>query len=110
MKRMQQARDFIADHLHQPLCLDDLCTALHFSRRGVENLFHDLLGVNPLTYLRHQRLHGVRRALMAAEPASGVVKEKALDWGFRHLGRFASDYYEFFGEFPNETLARNARS
>jgi AraC-like DNA-binding protein len=110
MKRMRQARDFIADHLHQPLSLDDLCIALHFSRRGVENLFHDLLGVNPITYLRHQRLHGVRRALMEAEPAFGVVKEKALDWGFRHLGRFAGDYHEFFGESPRQTLARSGKS
>jgi AraC-like DNA-binding protein len=109
VRRMRQAREFIAAHVHEPLCLDDLCTALNLSRRGVENLFQDLLGINPITYLRHQRLHGVRRALSECEPGWGVVKEKALLWGFRHLGRFASDYREFFGELPAETLERKTR-
>ncbi len=106
MEKMRQARDFIAAHVREPISLNDLCKKLALSRRGVENLFRDLLGVNPLTYLRHQRLHGVRRDLLGTRPAAGVVKEKALDWGFRHLGRFAGDYQELFGEFPNATLAR----
>lgn len=109
LRRLHQARDFIADHLQQPLYLDDLCDELKLSRRSVENLFRDLLGVNPITYLRHQRLHGVRRALVEAEPAFGVVKEKALAWGFRHLGRFSHEYFKFFGESPSQTLARSAK-
>lgn len=43
---------------------------------------------------------------MGARPAVGVGKEKALDWGFRHLGRFAGDHQELFGEIPEATLAR----
>lgn len=109
LRRFRQVRDFIADRLHQPLYLNDLCDELDLSRRGVENMFNDLLGINPITYLRHQRLHGVRRALTSAEPALGVVKEKALQWGFRHLGRFSREYFEFFGESPRETLARSGR-
>lgn len=109
LRRFRQARDFIADRLHEPLYLDDLCAELNLSRRGVENLFHDLLGVNPMMYLRHQRLHGVRRALATAEPGLGAVKEKALEWGFRHLGRFSREYFEFFGESPSQTLVRQKR-
>lgn len=109
LRRFRQARDFVEDHLHEPLCLDDLCTELKLSRRGVENLFNDLLGINPITYLRHLRLHGVRRALLQSDPAFGVVKEKALHWGFRHLGRFAGEYFKFFGEFPGHTLARRLK-
>jgi AraC-like DNA-binding protein len=104
LRRLRQARDFIAAHRQQPLYLDDICTALNLAPRTVENLFRDLLGVNPIAYLRHQRLHGVRRTLKAAEPTSGIVKEVALDWGFWHLGRFSRDYRTFFGESPSETL------
>jgi AraC-like DNA-binding protein len=110
MRRMRQARDFIAAHLHEPLCLDDLCRALGLSRRGVENLFQNLLGINPITFLRHNRLHGVRRALSEAEPGSGIVKKAALEWGFRHLGRFAGEYRALFGESPNATLVRQQRA
>jgi AraC family ethanolamine operon transcriptional activator len=34
------------------------------------------------------------------------VKSVALDLGFWHLGYFARDYRERFGESPSQTLAR----
>lgn len=105
-RRLRQARDLIAERLHEPMYLDDLCGAVNLSRRGVENLFMDLLGISPTTYLRHQRLHGVRRALQHATPKSGAVKQAALEWGFWHLGHFARDYGKLFGESPSATLQR----
>ena len=108
LKRIGQARDFIAAHLQTPIYLKDLGTALQVTPRGLEILFQDLLGVSPITYLRHQRLHGVRRGLQDADPAPGVVKEVALNWGFWHLGNFAHDYRQLFGESPSATLASSA--
>jgi AraC-like DNA-binding protein len=106
-RRLRQARDFVAAHIHEPIHLDDLCAALSLSHRGAQNLFQDLLGVNPITYLRHQRLHGVRRALRIAPPGPGSVKRAALEWGFLHHGRFAAEYRELFGESPSKTLPPN---
>ena len=62
--------------------------------------------ISRVTYLRHQRLHGARRALLQAAPTSGAVKHAALDWGFPHHGHFAHDYRTLFGESPAETLVR----
>ena len=104
--RLRQARDYLAAHTHEPIYLEDLCANLGLTSRGVENLFQDLLGISPMTYLRHQRLHGVRRDLLQAEPTSGAVKFAALNWGFLHHGHFARDYRSLFGEKPVETLAR----
>ncbi len=106
LRRLRQARDFASDHLHEPIHLADLCAALNLSRRGVEMLFRDSLGIGPNAFLRHQRLHGARRALKAAPPVTGVVKQTALAWGFWHLGHFAREYRELFGESPSETLTR----
>jgi AraC-like DNA-binding protein len=105
-RRLRQAREFLAAHTHEPIYLDDLCTTLGLTRRGVENLFHDLLGLSPIAYLRHQRLHGARRTLLQAVPSPGAVKHAALEWGFLHQGHFAHDYRRLFGEGPVETLAR----
>lgn len=58
-----------------------------------------------LVFLRQQRLHGVRRKLLAAGPGEATVNREALETGFRHLGRFAADYRALFGESPRETLA-----
>lgn len=107
LRRLRQARDYVSDHLHEPIHLADLCAALGLSRRGVEVLFHDSLGIGPTAFLRHQRLHGVRRALRAAPPAPGAVKESALEWGFWHMGHFSQEYRTFFGESPSQTLARS---
>jgi AraC family ethanolamine operon transcriptional activator len=76
-------------------------------RKSIRNdFFKDLIGVNPVVFLRHQRLHGVRRKLLAAEPDGATVKMAALESGFRHLGRFAAEYRALFGESPRETLGR----
>ena len=105
-RRIRQARDFIADHLDEAIHLDDVGMEIGLSSRGTENLFKDLIGVNPVVFLRHQRLHGVRRKLLAADPGEATVKMAALESGFRHLGRFAADYRALFGESPRETLGR----
>ena len=106
LRRLRQARDYMADNLHQPILLEDLCSVLGMSRRGVEVLFRDSLRIGPSAFLRHQRLHGVRRALMSATPSHGVVKETALSWGFWHMGHFSHEYQVLFGERPSMTLAR----
>lgn len=69
-------------------------------------MFQDSLGIGPNAFIRHQRLHGVRRELRVAPPQSGVVKASALQWGFRHLGHFAREYHSLFGESPRATLTR----
>jgi len=106
--RLRQARDFIAGHLTQPLCLDDLCVATGLSRRGVENLFTEFLGIGPIAYLRNQRLHGAHRDLRQTGHNRGAVKRIALTWGFPHFGHFAADYRSLFGESPTQSLSRAA--
>lgn len=108
MKRLGMARDFLLAHADAPTRLENLCEEIGMSRRGLEVMFRDLLGVSPITYLRHQRLHGVRRALRSAEPIPGAIKTAALDQGFRHMGHFARDYRNFFGESPKETLTERS--
>ncbi len=107
LRRLRQARDYVADHLHQPILVDDLCGVLGLSRRGVEVLFQDSLRIGPSAFLRHQRLHGVRRTLLTTPPVHGVVKESALKWGFWHMGHFSREYRELFGESPSATSARH---
>lgn len=106
-QRIRQARDFIADHLDQAIQLEDVGMEIGLSARGTENLFKDLIGVNPVVFLRHQRLHGARRKLLSADPGEATVKMAALETGFRHLGRFAAEYRALFGESPRETLGRS---
>lgn len=106
LRRLRKARDFLTDHLHEPISLHILCSEMGMSKRGVELLFQDSMGIGPNTYLRHQRLHSVRRALHAAPFAPSVVKQVAMAWGFWHMGHFAREYRGLFRENPSVTVTR----
>ncbi|MCP5532830.1 MAG: helix-turn-helix domain-containing protein [Akkermansiaceae bacterium] len=105
LKRLRMARGFIAGQTGRPLHITDVCAELGMSKRGLENLFEDLMGIGPHAYILKQRLHDARLALLGAGPSTGLVKQAALGAGFQHFGRFARDYREVFGESPSETLA-----
>ena len=106
LRRLRQARDYLSERLHERVSLADLCGELGLSRRGVELLFQDSLGIGPSAFLRHQRLHGVRRTLRTTPPVPGAIKESALQWGFWHMGHFSREYRSLFGESPSMTLSR----
>jgi transcriptional regulator GlxA family with amidase domain len=105
LKHLREAREFIRSSARGPIRLEDVSEALGMSARGVEILFRSSLGVGPTAYIRHQRLHAVRRALLTVKPGPGVIKETAMQWGFWHMGHFSKNYRQLFGESPLETLA-----
>jgi len=83
----------------------ELCAAYEVPRRSLNRAFQDVLGIGPATYLRRVRLNGARRALQRS-PRSATVADVGFKFGFWHLGRFAEQYAEFFGELPHQTLRR----
>jgi len=105
-QRLNLLRDFIRENTHRPIRMDELCSVSGLSRRGLEYLFTDVLGVGVAAFLHKLRLQGARRELQATARRQGSVKSCALNWGFWHLGRFASEYRALFGENPSSTLAR----
>lgn len=107
---MRRVRAYLREHSSSPVRVDALCEAVGMSRRGLEYLFRDLLGIGVHAFIRHKRLHGARRAILQAGPSPGGVKRIALDWGFWHLGRFSAEYKAQFGELPTATMARHARA
>jgi methylphosphotriester-DNA--protein-cysteine methyltransferase len=86
-----------------------LCAMCQVPRRTLNRAFENALGMGPATYLRRIRLNNVRRALLRRPAGSTTVKDVALAFGFWHLGRFAEQYNELFGEMPHETLHRAGR-
>lgn len=97
------AREFLLHNKERAITLSELCEACHTSRRTLQNSFESILGLSPIQYLRYTRLNGVRRDLKQAK-AHETVGDIAAHWGFWHLGQFAKDYKNVFGELPSETL------
>ncbi len=108
-EKLRRAREYLAEHAHEPIYLLDLCRATGLGQRALQSLFRDLLGVSPITYLQRLRLHRVRRELLRSGKAPGTVKRVALTWRFWHLGNFAADYGRLFGECPSQTLISGSK-
>ena len=84
--------------------LADLCAAAGVSERTLRTVFQETYRFSPVQYLKLRRLHQVRRALRRADSESNTVQAVARSQGIWHLGRFAVEYRELFGESPRETL------
>lgn len=98
------AKAFMRSRISEPITVADLCRELGVSRRTLQYGFQEVLGINPVAFLRATRLNGVRRDLKAASRPRDSVQDIAARWGFWHLGHFVTDYKRMFGELPSETL------
>lgn len=84
--------------------LATLCVELAVPVRTLNTACRIVVGMSAARYLRQQRLHAVRRALLQG----GVsVTQAATAQSFWELGRFAAAYRAAFGERPSDTLRRN---
>ncbi|WP_129139488.1 helix-turn-helix domain-containing protein [Modicisalibacter coralii] len=107
---VDRACDYVLASGERPPSVVEVCNAVGASRRKLQYCFQEALGINPLTYLRSLRLNAVHRELLrCGGRESETVHDVAWKWGFWHLGRFAGEYRQLFGELPSETL-RRARS
>jgi AraC-like DNA-binding protein len=98
------AEDYLEAHCAEPITPEALAAATGVSVRSVFLGFQRYRGVSPMRWLRELRMHRARQELLAAGPRLHVT-DVALRWGFHHLGRFAQEYREAYGETPAQTLA-----
>jgi len=98
------AKAFIDRHFRGPVCMEDLCGATGVGVRTVQRRFRKRFGVSATGYLKAVRLDAAYRDLVAAQPSDDYVTTIALRNGYSHLGRFAAEFRERFGQLPSETL------
>jgi len=103
---VKDAVDFIRCHPKSPWTTAQLAHATGVSARALQKAFTESGEPPPMTYLRHVRLQRVHRELTDASRAgvNTAVTTAAGRWGFVHLGRFAQQYRQLFGESPSQTL------
>ena len=95
------ALDIIKDNICEELTVGKLCEELTASRRTLEYVFNENIKMSPARYIRALRLNNIRREILSMQPET--LGDIAAKWGIWHLGRFAKDYYQLFGELPSET-------
>jgi AraC-like DNA-binding protein len=103
-----RAVDLLESQPKHPWTVTGLAAEVHLSARALHEGFAREIGMPPITYLRHVRLHCARAELQAGDRSRTTVRTVAHRLGILHLGRFAGTYRATFGESPSETLARPA--
>jgi AraC-like DNA-binding protein len=103
--------DYLESAGRRPVHISEICAQLNVSRRTLHRAFHEVLGLGPITYLRHRRLCDVHSELRDSDRRTATVAGIAVQHGFVDLGRFSHYYHSLFGEYPSETLGeRGART
>lgn len=105
-----RAVDLLQSHPGHPWTVTGLAAEVHLSVRALHDGFARDVGMPPITYLRHVRLHRAHAELRASERGRTTVRAVATRLGILHLSRFAATYRATFGESPSETLGRQPDS
>ena len=99
---VSRAVEFIDATAAEAPRVEDVYRAAGVSWRTLDRAFQERFGMPPKRYIASARLSGARRELRHSPPEASIA-DVANRWGFWHLGRFAADYREMFGELPSET-------
>ncbi|WP_243980366.1 FAD-dependent monooxygenase [Streptomyces sp. NEAU-YJ-81] len=89
--------------LTERISLGGIADAAQCSPRTISSAFREGFGLPPLAYVRNLRLARIRADILTSTDPVGVI---AYRWGITHLGRFAGEYRDRFGELPSATAAR----
>ncbi len=98
------ARAYMLDSIDAPITIGALCSLVAVSERTLRNAFRQTYGMSPARYFKLLRLANVRTSLERSTHRRTTVLCEAVKAGFWHMGRFAAEYKDRFGELPSVTL------
>jgi AraC family transcriptional regulator, ethanolamine operon transcriptional activator len=101
---VRRCEEYMRDHVDATLL--DLSRVSGLRSRSLINAFVAVTGFSPMDYLKRIRLDGARRTLLRRAKRDTRITDIATDWGFWHMGHFATDYRAMFGETPSQTLSK----
>ena len=103
---VKKALEIIADHATKPITVAEVEKVCGASGRTLRYGFEETFGLSPKQYLQNYRLNGVHQTLLRSRSTDTKVADATNEWGFWHMGQFAADFRNLFGELPSETLAK----
>jgi len=106
MTIMRQFEDKVKERIDTVVRIPELCTELGVSKRTLEYLVKEEIGMTPKQFSNVLRLNEVRRELLKRSTENQTINQIARHFGISHLGRFADAYMGQFDELPSDTLRR----
>ena len=103
---LKKALDLLEADPARAWTVGEIASACGVGRRTLQRQFRHFVGQMPMEFLRDLRLDRARQELLRASGRASVT-DIAAHCGFNHVGRFAAQYRERYGETPSATLCRN---
>lgn len=102
-RRLQDAIDYIRDHVTENLTVPELARQCAMSPSHFAHRFRDLVRVSPMQYVKHVRLTQARWLMLheGLRPA-----EAAAASGYASISHFSRDFKRHFDEPPAQHIAR----
>ena len=94
--------------MSSPMTLGDVCQFLDTGQASLYRVCQKYFGMGIIEMMMQVRLEESRRALLRCQDQSAaeesMIREVAIQYGFKHAGRYARRYFNTFGELPSQTL------
>ena len=94
--------------MSSPMTLADVCHFLNTGQASLYRVCQKYFGMGIIEMMMQVRLEESRRALLRCQDQSAaeesMIREVAVQYGFKHAGRYARRYFNSFGELPSQTL------
>ncbi len=97
--RVQEAMDYMCQHLSHAMSLDYLAQVCNLSVSRLAHLFREQVGVTPLQFLEQQRLD---RAAQLLELTSRPIQDVAEEVGFDNPFYFSLRFKKHVGQAPRD--------
>lgn len=105
-RHVRRVEEFIQAHADRDLTIGDLAAYAKVSTSALFAGFREFRNTTPMAYLKSVRMQRVHDELRSPASADATVTSIAMRWGFHHLGHFAADYKNRYGECPSRTRER----
>ena len=94
--------------MSSPMSLAEVCEFLDTGQASLYRVCQEYFGMGIIEMMMQVRLEESRRALMNRldniESYERTIRDVAINYGFKHAGRYARRYFTSFGELPSQTI------
>ncbi|WP_127587805.1 AraC family transcriptional regulator [Paenibacillus koleovorans] len=79
--QLQDVLQYIENHLHQAISVNELAELAHFHPNYFIRHFHELLGMSPIQYINHRKMEKAKQLLLASAdiPVSEAARAVGLE-------------------------------
>ncbi|NER58969.1 AraC family transcriptional regulator [Pseudomonas sp. MAFF212428] len=101
--RVCQAIQWLNDHFHRPLRIDDLAREVNLSASTLHHRFKAVTSMSPLQYQKQLRLQEARRLMLNDGLEAAVAGYRV---GYESPSQFSREYSRLYGAPPLRDMAR----